>query len=217
MVWWQVLLVVIISYFCGNISFARIISKSQHDDITKMGSGNPGSTNILRNYGLKFGVLNLVLDMLKSFIPSLATFYIFGHSYVMLYIAGISSMLGHIYPVIFGFKGGKGIATMLGMFLASNPIATLIVIAIGAVIWAIFEYGSVVSFLCITSMTVIEGVRARMNLNLTDRKIVCLILFAIFLFTWYAHRKNIERLLLGKESKASLIKKTKKKLKSKNV
>lgn len=217
MVWWQVLLVVIISYFCGNISFARIISKSQHDDITKMGSGNPGSTNILRNYGLKFGVLNLVLDMLKSFIPSLATFYIFGHSYVMLYIAGISSMLGHIYPVIFGFKGGKGIATMLGMFLASNPIATLIVIAIGAVIWAIFEYGSVVSFLCITSMTVIEGVRARMNLNLTDRKIVCLILFEIFLFTWYAHRKNIERLLLGKESKASLIKKTKKKLKSKNV
>lgn len=217
MVWWQVLLVVVISYFCGNISFARIISKSQHDDITKLGSGNPGSTNILRNYGFKFGILNLALDMLKSFIPSLATFYIFGHSYVMLYIAGISSMLGHIYPVIFGFKGGKGIATMLGMFLASNPIATLIVIAIGAVIWAIFEYGSVVSFLCITSMTVIEGIRARMNLNVTDRKIVCLILFAIFLFTWYAHRKNIERLLLGKESKASLIKKTKKKLKSKNV
>ena len=217
MVWWQVLLVVVISYFCGNISFARIISKSQHDDITKLGSGNPGSTNILRNYGFKFGILNLALDMLKSFIPSLATFYIFGHSYVMLYIAGISSMIGHIYPVIFGFKGGKGIATMLGMFLVSNPIATLIVIAIGAVIWAIFEYGSVVSFLCITSMTVIEGIRARMNLNVTDRKIVCLILFAIFLFTWYAHRKNIERLLLGKESKASLIKKTKKKLKSKNV
>ena len=217
MVLWQVLLVVVISYFCGNISFARIISKSQHDDITKLGSGNPGSTNILRNYGFKFGILNLALDMLKSFIPSLATFYIFGHSYVMLYIAGISSMIGHIYPVIFGFKGGKGIATMLGMFLASNPIATLIVIAIGAVIWAIFEYGSVVSFLCITSMTVIEGIRAIMNLNVTDRKIVCLILFAIFLFTWYAHRKNIERLLLGKESKASLIKKTKKKLKSKNV
>lgn len=217
MVWWQILLVVVISYFCGNVSFARIISKSQHDDITKMGSGNPGSTNILRNYGLKFGVLNLALDMLKSFVPSLVAFYVFGHNYVMLYIAGISSMLGHIYPVVFGFKGGKGIATMLGMFLASNPIATLIVIAIGAVIWAIFEYGSVVSFLCITSMTVIEGIRARMNLSMTDRKIVCLILFAIFLFTWYAHRKNIERLLLGKESKASLIKKTKKKLKSKSV
>lgn len=217
MIWWQVLLVVIISYFCGNISFARIISKAKKDDITKMGSGNPGSTNILRNYGAKFGILNLALDMFKGFVPSIVTFYIFGGDYVMLYIAGISSMLGHIYPVVFKFKGGKGIATMLGMFLASNPIATLTSIGIGAIIWAVFEYGSVVSFLCITSLTVIEGIRARMNLGLVDRKIVCIILFAIFLFTWYAHRKNIERLLLGKESKASLIKKTKKKLKAKSI
>lgn len=217
MIWWQVLLVVIISYLCGNISFARIISKAKKDDITKMGSGNPGSTNILRNYGAKFGILNLALDMFKGFVPSIVTFYIFGGDYVMLYIAGISSMLGHIYPVVFKFKGGKGIATMLGMFLASNPIATLTSIGIGAIIWAVFEYGSVVSFLCITSLTVIEGIRARMNLGLVDRKIVCIILFAIFLFTWYAHRKNIERLLLGKESKASLIKKTKKKLKAKSI
>ena len=217
MIWWQVLLVVIISYLCGNISFARIISKAKKDDITKMGSGNPGSTNILRNYGAKFGILNLALDMFKGFVPSIVTFYVFGGDYVMLYIAGISSMLGHIYPVVFKFKGGKGIATMLGMFLASNPIATLTSIGIGAIIWAVFEYGSVVSFLCITSLTVIEGIRARMNLGLVDRKIVCIILFAIFLFTWYAHRKNIERLLLGKESKASLIKKTKKKLKAKSI
>ena len=215
MIWWQVLLVVIVSYFCGNISFARIISKAKKDDITKLGSGNPGSTNILRNYGFKFGVLNLALDMIKGFVPSIISFYIFGQDYVMLYIAGISSMLGHIYPVIFGFKGGKGIATMLGMFLASNPIVTLITIGVGAVIWAIFEYGSVVSFLCITTLTVVEGIRARMNLDVFDRKIICLILFAIFIFTWYAHRKNIERLLLGKESKASLIRKTKKKLKTK--
>lgn len=217
MIWWQVILVIIISYFCGNISFSRIISSSKKDDITKLGSGNPGSTNVLRNYGFKYGVLNLALDMLKAFIPSIASFYIFGQSYVHLYIAGLSSMLGHIYPIVYGFKGGKGIASMLGVFLASNPIATLIVIAIGAIVWAIFEYGSVVSFLCITSMTVIEGIRAQMKFGIQDRKIICLILFAIFAFTWYAHRKNIERLLLGKESKASLIKKTKKKLNSKKI
>ena len=178
-----------------------------------MGSGNPGSTNILRNYGFKFGILNLALDMIKGFTPSLVAYFVFDKSYVMLYIAGISAMLGHIYPVLFKFKGGKGIATMMGLFLAANPIATLIALVIGFIIWAIFEYGSVVSFLCITSLTVVEGIRARMSLGITDRKIVCLILFAIFIFTWYAHRKNIERLLLGKESKASLIKKTKKKLK----
>ena len=217
MIWWQVILVVIVSYFCGNVSFSRMISRSKKDDITKLGSGNPGSTNVLRNYGFKFGILNLALDMLKAFVPSIVSFYIFGENYVMLYIAGLSSMLGHIYPIVYGFKGGKGIASMLGVFLAANPIATLIIIAIGAVVWAIFEYGSVVSFICITSMTVIEGLRAQMNLGLDDRKIICLILFAIFAFTWYAHRKNIERLLLGKESKASLIKKTKKKLKSKKI
>ena len=217
MIWWQVLLVVIISYFCGNISFARIISYSKKDDITKMGSGNPGTTNILRNYGFKFGILNLALDMIKGLVPSLVAYFVFGKSIVMLYIAGISSMLGHIYPVMYGFKGGKGIATMLGMFMAANWLATIIAILAGTVIWAIFEYGSVVSFICITSLTVIEGIRARMSLELTDRRIVCLILFAIFLFTWYAHRKNIQRLLLGKESKASLIKKTKKKLKSKTI
>lgn len=217
MVWWQVLLVIIVSYFCGNISFARIISKSKHQDITKLGSGNPGMTNTLRNYGFKYGALNLFLDMFKAFVPALASYYIFGGSYVMLYIAGISSILGHMFPVVYGFKGGKGVSSTMGMFLAANPIATLICLVIGAIIWLIFEYGSVVSFLLMTSLTVIEGIRAKANLPETDRKIVCLILFCLFLFTWYAHRKNIERLLLGKENKASIIKKTKKKLKATGV
>lgn len=216
MIWWQVLIVVIISYLCGNISFARIISRKKNQDITKLGSGNPGMTNTLRNFGFKFGLLNLILDMLKAFAPALITYYVFNESRVMLYIAGISAMCGHIYPVFYKFKGGKGISSMMGIFLASNPIATLIVLLIGAIVWVIFEYGSVVSFLCITSLTVIEGIRAKMSLPEIDRKIICLILFAIFIFTWYAHRKNIERLLLGKESKARLRKKVKNKINKKS-
>lgn len=217
MIWWQIVLVIVISYFCGNISFARIISGAKKQDITKMGSGNPGSTNVLRQYGFKFGILNLALDMLKAFIPSLVSFYLFGHSFVMLYVAGISSMIGHIYPVVYGFKGGKGVATVIGIFLAANPIATAVVLVIGFIVWAIFEYGSIVSFLCITSLTVVEGIRFKSVLEIADRRIVSILLFAIFIFTWYAHRKNIVRLLIGKESKASLIKKTKKKIKSKSV
>lgn len=215
MIWWQVLIVVAVSYLCGNVSFARIISKRRNQDITKLGSGNPGMTNTLRNFGLKLGLVNLLLDMLKAFIPALVAYYVFGESRVMLYIAGLSAMCGHIYPVVYKFKGGKGISSMMGIFLASNPIATLLVMLVGAVVWIIFEYGSVVSFLCITSLTVIEGVRAKMTLPELDRKIICLMLFAIFIFTWYAHRKNIERLLLGKESKASIKKKVKKKLSQK--
>lgn len=214
MVWWQVLLVFTISYLCGNISVARIISKSKNQDITKLGSGNPGMTNTLRNYGAKWGAINLVLDMLKAYIPSIVSFYVFGNSYLMLYVAGISSIFGHMFPIVYGFKGGKGVSSTMGMFLAANPIATLISLLVGAVIWIIFEYGAVVSFLLMTSLTIIEGVRVKANLPESDRKIICLILFGLFALTWYAHRKNIERLLLGKENKASIIKKTKKKLKS---
>lgn len=217
MVWWQILLAVLVSYFCGNISFARIISRFKKQDITKLGSGNPGMTNTLRNFGFKLGLTNLLLDMLKAFIPALVCYYIFDKSDMMLYVAGMSSIMGHMYPVVYGFKGGKGVSSTMGMFLAANPIATLICLIIGTAIWIIFEYGSVVSFLLMTSLTVIEGVRVKMNLPETDRKVVCLILFFLFIFTWYAHRKNIERLLLGKENKASIIKKTKKKLKNSGV
>ena len=204
-IWWHVIVTVWISYFCGNISFARMIARTKHDDITKMGSGNPGSTNTLRQYGL------------KCFIPCLAAYYIFDKSYLMLYIAGVSCIVGHIYPIIWGFKGGKGVATIMGLFFAANPIVASIVLAVGFVVWILFEYGSVVSFLCITVLTVYEGIRMKSILSLSDRKIVCVILFVIFLFALYAHRKNIDRLMLGKESKASLIKKSKKKLKSKNI
>lgn len=214
MVWWQTVIAIIVSYFCGNISFARIISRTKNQDITKLGSGNPGMTNTLRNFGFKYGALNLVLDMLKAYIPSLVFFYIFGESYVMLYIAGISSIVGHMFPIVYGFKGGKGVSSTMGMFLASNPLATFICLLVGAVIWIIFEYGAVVSFLLMTSLTVIEGIRMKSILPSDERHVVCLILFSLFLLTWYAHRKNIERLLLGKENKASIIKKTKKKLKS---
>ncbi len=217
MVWWQIVLTVVVSYFCGNISFARIISKSKNQDITKLGSGNPGMTNTLRNFGFKFGLLNLLLDMLKAFVPALVSYYVFGKSDMMLYIAGISSIVGHMFPLVYKFKGGKGVSSTMGMFLAANPLATLICLIVGLIVWLIFEYGSVVSFLLMTSLTVIEGVRVKMSLIETERKVVCLILFALFLLTWYAHRKNIERLLLGKENKASIIKKTKKKLKKESV
>lgn len=215
MIWWQVLIVIAVSYLCGNISIARIISKKKNQDITKLGSGNPGMTNTLRNFGVKLAAINLLLDMLKAFAPALIAYYVFGEDRVMLYIAGLSAMCGHIYPLFYKFKGGKGISSMMGIFLASNPIATITIMLIGAVIWFIFEYGSVVSFLCITTLTVVEGIRAKMSLPELDRKIICLMLFAIFIFTWYAHRKNIERLLLGKESKASIKKKVKKKLNQK--
>lgn len=213
MVWWQIILLVISSYMFGNISFARIISRLKKSDVTKLGSGNPGATNMLRNFGFKMGLLTFILDILKGVIPVLIAFLIF-KSTVMLYIAGISVIAGHIYPVIYKFKGGKGIATMIGVFFVTNPIVTLIVLLVAAACWLIFKYGSVSSFVCVTSLTVVEGLRAKKYLPLLEQNIVCLILFLIFIITWFAHRTNIERLLVGKESKVDLLKNTKKKIKS---
>ena len=212
MVWWHIILVVLGSYLVGNISVARIVSRHKHSDITKLGSGNPGSTNMLRNFGFKVGFFNFLMDVAKGVIPALVVYFVFGGSKAMIYIAGISTIMGHIYPVVFGFKGGKGIATMLGVFLVANPIVTVIVILIAAASWLCFEYGSVASFLCVTALTVIEGFNAK-SLPQPDQNIVCILLFAIFCVTWLAHRGNIVRLLVGKESKVSLTHSTRKKLK----
>ena len=212
MVWWQVVLVILVSYFCGNISFARIISRKLDSDITKLGSGNPGTTNMLRNFGFKIGLVNFILDISKGFLPVLATELIFNNA-IMTYIAGVSVIVGHIYPVIYKFKGGKGIATMLGVFFATNWLATTIVVVIAGIAWLLFKYGSMASFICVTVLTVVEGLRAKATLPENESIVVCLLLFSIFLLTWFAHRKNIERLLVGKEGKVDLIKSVKKKYK----
>lgn len=214
-VWWQIAIIVILSYMCGNLSVARIISKKKHADITKLGSGNPGTTNVLRNFGFKVGLINFILDILKGFVPTLVVMLVLGNP-ICTYAAGLSVILGHIYPVCYKFKGGKGIATMIGVFFATRPVVMAIVVVVAGLSWLIFKYGSLASFICVTCMTVTEGIKAKATLPLQQSQVVCLLLFAIFIFTWFAHRKNIERLLIGKESKVDLIKSTKKKFKQDN-
>ncbi len=215
MVWWHILLVAIVSYACGNISFARIISGRLNTDITKLGSGNPGTTNILRHFGFKIGLINFILDILKGFVPVFVVSMIFKNQ-IMEYVAGVSVIVGHIYPVVYKFKGGKGIASMVGVFFATNWLATLIVVVVAGLAWLVFKYGSMASFICVTVLTVVEGIIAKNTLSIKESKIVCMLLYSIFLLTWFAHRKNIERLLVGKEGKVDLIKSVKKKYKNVN-
>lgn len=212
MEWWKILVVILVSYAFGNVSFARIIGKKLNSDITKLGSGNPGTTNVLRNFGFKIGLINFVLDISKGLIPVLLTKLLFDEP-ILTYIAGISVIVGHIYPICYKFRGGKGIATMIGVFFATNPIATAIVVVVAAIAWLLFQYGSMSSFICVTVLTVIEGINAKTTLPESESIVVCLLLYSIFLLTWFAHRKNIERLLVGKESKVDLIKSVKKKYK----
>ena len=200
-VWWQLLLVIVISYLFGNVTFARIIAKCKHKDITKLGSGNPGSTNTLRNFGLKLGILNLVLDLLKGFIPSIVTFYLFGQNYAYLYIAGISTIVGHIYPVIFKFKGGKGIATSIGVFLVANWWVALIVFIVMIIGMIFIKYASIFTIGFVIVMSIVE-----ICLTNPANWVNYIFISMILILVMYAHRHNIVKLFTGKENKTELLK-----------
>ncbi len=198
----------------GNISFARIFSKLKHGDITKKGSGNPGSMNMLRNYGFKMGILTLLCDAIKGAIPALVGEILFGFGtpsgMVGLYIGGLCVILGHNYPVFYKFKGGKGIACALGVFMVADPLWLLIFFVLAFVYLWFFDYGSFASLSIVSALTIIQGIK---NYNNTA---VCMLLFTIYLLTIFAHRGNIRRLLVGKENKANLQKSIKKQFHKKN-
>ena len=118
---------ILLGYFAGNISFARIISKAIHSDITMLGSGNPGTMNMTRNYGWKIGLLTLFLDLLKATIPCLLARILGEHFFIdytniLVYTTGLAVVLGHDFPVFYKFRGGKGVACTLGIFAVLYPV-----------------------------------------------------------------------------------------------
>ncbi len=200
------------SYLIGNIYFARIIGKIKKFDVTKQGSGNPGTMNMLRNKGFGYGMLTLLLDMLKGVVCAMSGFLLFGgdwnnaQSIIGLYVGGLSVLVGNIYPVFYKFKGGKGAAVVYGMFFFANWWLGLIVFVVGFIYLLLFDYAVLVSFLMITAFTIVQGLMYVKFQSVA----ISILLFCIFFLMWFAHRKNIYRLLLGKENKvnfkASLIK-----------
>lgn len=206
----------VVAYFIGNISIARILSKAHNFDITKSGSGNPGATNMLRKYGFGMGMLTLSLDAIKGIIPTLTAYLLFGgagggiEARIALYACGVAVILGHIWPVLYKFKGGKGISTTLGVFAVADPLIMLIVFACAFVYVLLFEYVSVASLLITTTLVIYEVTKIPVDADPTSSLILRILAFIIFAITWYAHRANIHRLLIGKENKANLKKSIKK-------
>lgn len=222
MEWWKFLVLIVGSYLIGNIFFARIISKIKKYDISKAGSGNPGTMNMLRNLGFAIGLLTLVLDMLKGVVPALVGFYLFGgeaggiNAYIGLFTGGLSALVGNIFPVFYNFKGGKGAAVVYGMYCVAQPVLGLIIFVAGFLYLLVFDYASLLSFCMITVFTVYESYSLGLMTGQSNIVISCL-LFAIFCLVWFAHRKNIFRLLIGKENKVNFRQKfTKIKFKSKS-
>lgn len=200
---------ILCGYLLGNVSSAKIISRLKKDDITKHGSGNPGSMNMLRTFGFKLGLLTLIFDALKGAIPALLGFFMFGGyanietAYIGLYIGGMSAIIGHCFPVAYNFKGGKGVATMLGMFAVAEPYWALGMFVVCFLYLIIFDYGALASFLFITALTLVEGYKFHSNVVIT------VILFVLYFLVWFKHRENINRLLIGKENKVNFLAKLK--------
>ena len=192
------LIIIITAYLLGNISTSYIVAKRLAGvDIRTQGSGNAGSTNVLRTLGKKAGALTFIGDVLKGLIAVLiARFIAYGVNLddtTCAYIAVVAVVLGHNYPVFLGFKGGKGVATSLGSMLGMNPLVALLCLGFFIIIVAITKYVSLGSILGIGLSPIIMMI----NHN-TKGVLVTLFLTISVVIT---HKENIKRLLNGTERK----------------
>lgn len=194
------------SYFIGNFSSARMIAKFKHDDISKHGSGNPGTLNTWRAFGFWAGVLTFVLDMLKGLVPALVAYlsfkYVSGCSAeIAVYVAGFFVVLGHIFPVIYKFKGGKGIATSIGVFVVANWWVALIAFGVMLLCMLFIKYASIFTIGFVVAMSIVEICLCN-PINWVNYVLIGGILALVL----YAHRGNIVRLIKGQENKTELLK-----------
>ncbi|MET3289531.1 glycerol-3-phosphate 1-O-acyltransferase [Brevibacillus fluminis] len=186
---------VIISYLIGSISFSYLIAKQIAGiDIRSHGSGNAGATNTLRVLGKGPGILVLVLDALKGLAAMGIAHWITGGDPVSYAFAGIFAIVGHNWPIFFGFRGGKGIATTLGVALGLSPLAFLIAAVITVIVIAITRYVSLGSLVFVTLLPVLLWF-------LTDHPIYPLVSLLITVFAYVRHSSNIVNLVQGKERK----------------
>ena len=201
----------IAAYLLGSISFAIIFSKLfAKKDVRESGSGNAGMTNVLRTIGKLPAVLTLIGDLLKAVAAIFLAKWIFSSLPFMeaervgAYIGGIFVVLGHIFPVFFGFKGGKGVLTCAGVFLVLDWQLCLVCIAIFLIVTLSTGYvslGSILSMGAAPILTLIVGLTLRADILLM-RTIIWQSIFILVIagISIFMHRENIKRLLNGTEN-----------------
>lgn len=199
----RLLFILILSYFLGSIATAVWAGKIFHGvDVREHGSGNAGATNVIRVLGWKTGIPVLLVDVLKGWLATMLPvfFNLAGQDTAQLtnyqIIAGLAVVLGHIFPVFAGFRGGKGVATIFGVLLAIHPLVTLSCLGVFLFVLLISGYVS------LSSMS--AGVAFPLFLLFFfDTSSIFLKVFSILVAAGIiiTHRKNIKRLLKGEESK----------------
>lgn len=209
--WIYFAVIAVLSYLIGSLNFGIIVSRTiKKDDIRKHGSGNAGMSNMLRTYGKLPAILTAMGDFLKAVAAVLISRVIFAQAgldtWTAGYVAGLFVLLGHIYPIFFGFKGGKGVMTSLGVICIVNPVVFIILSVIFvpvAVITRFVSLGSILGAIAFPILTlvmsmIIDGSPA------VFESVCALITGGLVVFV---HRENIKRLLNGTENRFGKTKK----------
>ena len=188
----EMLVTLLLGYLCGSIPFGLIFTRMAGlGDVRSIGSGNIGATNVLRTGNKKLAALTLLADALKGTVAVVAARYFLGLEAALL--AGLGAFLGHLYPVWLKFKGGKGVATYLGVLLGLAPLITLVF----AVVWLgmakIFRYSSLAALAAAVAVPI--------ALYFYEKPNVASLFIVMSLITILKHHQNISRLLAGTEGR----------------
>ena len=202
----EILLVAVFSYFCGSIPFGLILTKTfSGKDIRDVGSGNIGATNVLRTGNKYLAFSTLILDILKGYIAVIITKQFFPE---LVQLSALLVFLGHIFPIWLKFKGGKGVATFLGILFALSYSLTLLFILTWITVALIFKYSSLSSIFASITVFVIsfikENVIKIIDPNISNISDLKLLLFIFLILIIYTHKNNISNLINRTEHKIKL-------------
>ena len=190
----EYLIVGITSYLMGSIPFGFILTKIfLKKDIREIGSGNIGATNALRTGNKLIGYTTLILDIVKAIIPVI---YVKMNYPELIYIASLCAFLGHVFPIWLKFKGGKGVATYVGILFSINILLGLIFVISWGVVFLIFRYSSLSS--------IIGSLSIPLYLFVTAEKSSVIFFVTMFVLIFFTHRENIIRLKNKEESKTKI-------------
>lgn len=189
----HLLLAAIVGYLIGAIPFSYIIPKAKGIDITKVGSGNVGGTNVLRTLGTIAGGLAVFLDIIKA-VAAVLIFKHFGEEPMVM--AGAMAVVGHCFSPFLKFKGGKGVAATLGVFFAIFPQAGLFSLGIFIIVVSLTQYVSLSSIISLLAGSIFA---------LVFGKPYWIIFLALCLFSVLRHKENIKRLVEGNERKTDIV------------
>ena len=190
----ELIIIILTSYLMGSIPFGLILTKIfLNKDIRKVGSGNIGATNVLRAGNKIVGYLTLILDVLKAIIPII---YIKFNYPDLIYVASLSVFLGHVFSIWLKFKGGKGVATYVGILFCINYFLGIIFVITWLIIFIISKFSSLGSILASLIMPIYIFLNSDYN-----NEYFFVIMFVMILFT---HRENVKRLINKEESKTKI-------------